>query len=896
MFYPRHPSASRIAEAWLRVARDNVSKKPSSTWPIDPPDKNPKRTKGKAPTGPSAKAHKPGDVWKTEQGNWKATNAEGDAKSFQQDEDAAKVWAGRAKTKTPKAEDAPATQEPKAEAEAAPTAQPSKPPPPTPPKPPPPKPPTPPQARAPEAAPKAAPDAQSQKADPKADPNAEIQAVLSQFDADLANKWLQRSQKNPATYETVLADVQKLTDATKARAEKETAAALNARLEAAWTAGILKKNKEGLAKAQAEAKAQVIPAPPTTGKPTTGKPPPIVAPAEFSAKLRELEKDQPAADEPDENPYRDPWADEEDEPEVAPEEQKALLETQIATTKASLAAAENALKTLQKGGYRNDYARNLELAQEHLAEVEGSGDANAILAAEDAVAYVEESIRQYDNANDAVKQLKEDLGQAHKENVEVAEVLERAKFDETVETTRQSIGDAERNLESAQAKYKDTFGGKQSPAEMDAIHQEVKDAEHAVNEAKGIHQSARQALREVERAEQTARVEAASQDFEAAWSRADKDRGITLIDAQGNISQYNPEVSDWVFNTMMDLLGERISAPEMGKYERSLTELREGVGSGSSTRSTRTKTKPKAKPADAVTPKAPPKPEAPVDPSKDDGGNVRNRSQAELETPGLWEKEDKTRKDERLKTRKADIEAAAAKDPALKVVADRVEAQEKKNEQRLENPRTKKQIEDLLLKAKIVRFGQELSRTNFWDQMNKGAERQREWQKIRRETGDLLNDLKSEFPEIDHLDMVDLSGLRTTPAGPGVNWDAVMQGKGKDPVNLTNLVEKALEKEMHSSRQELERAKEDATKRAEKEYNRAAAEEDGKRGPGKVWEEDGVLKAVNRNGYMREYVKSSTDKAQAFAKGDWTPKGKTGSLRPRVPSANLVVNRYMGWS
>ena len=101
MFYPRHPSASRIAEAWLRVARDNVSKKPSSTWPIDPPDKNPKRTKGKAPTGPSAKAHKPGEVWRTEQGNWKATNAEGDAKSFQQDEDAAKVWAG--KVKTPKA-------------------------------------------------------------------------------------------------------------------------------------------------------------------------------------------------------------------------------------------------------------------------------------------------------------------------------------------------------------------------------------------------------------------------------------------------------------------------------------------------------------------------------------------------------------------------------------------------------------------------------------------------------------------------------------------------------------------------------------------------------------------------------------------------------------------------
>ena len=316
----------------------------------------------------------------------------------------------------------------------------------------------------------------------------------------------------------------------------------------------------------------------------------------------------------------------------------------------------------------------------------------------------------------------------------------------------------------------------------------------------------------------------------------------------------------------------------------------------SSTPSTRTKTKPKAKPADAVTPKAPPKPEAPVDPSKDDGGNVRNRSQAELETPGLWEKEDKTRKDERLKTRKADIEAAAAKDSALKVVADRVEAQEKKNEQRLENPSTKKQIKDLLLKAKIVRFGQELSQTNFWDRMTKGEERQREWQQIRRETGDLLNDLKRAFPEIDHLDMAALSGLKTTPAGPGVNWDEVMQGKGKDPVNLTNLVEKALEKEMHSSRQELERAKEDAAKRAEKEYNRAAAEEDGKRGPGKVWEEDGVLKAVNRNGYMREYVKGSTDKAQAFAKGDWTPKGKTGSLRPRVPSANLVVNRYMGWS
>ena len=881
MFYPRHPSASRIAEAWLRVARDNVSKKPSSTWPIDPPDKNPKRTKGKAPTGPSAKAHKPGEVWRTEQGNWKATNAEGDAKSFQQDEDAAKVWAG--KVKTPKAEDAPATQEPKAEAEAAPTAQPPKPPPPTPP--------TPPQARAPEAAPKAAPDAQSQKADPNADPNAEIQAVLSQFDADLADKWLQRSQKNPAAYETVLSDVQKLTDATKARAEKETAAALNARMEAAWTAGILKKNKEDLAKAQAEAKAQVIPAPPTTGKP-----PPIVAPAEFSAKLRELEKDQPAADEPDENPYRDPWADEEDEPEISPKEQKALLETQIATTKASLAAAENALKTLQKGGYRNDYARNLELAQEHLAEVEGSGDANAILAAEDAVAYVEESIRQYDNANDAVKQLKEDLGQAHKENVEVAEVLERAKFDETVETTRQDVVDAERNLESAKAKLADTFGGTKSQVDMDAIHQEVEAAEEAVAAAKGIHQSARQALREVERDEQTARIEAASQDFEAAWSRAEKDRGITLIDAQGNISQYNPEASDWVFNTMMELLDERISAPEMGKYERSLTELREGVGSMSSTPSTRTKTKPKAKPADAVTPKAPPKPEAPVDPSKDDGGNVRNRSQAELETPGLWEKEDKTRKDERLKTRKADIEAAAAKDSALKVVADRVEAQEKKNEQRLENPSTKKQIKDLLLKAKIVRFGQELSQTNFWDRMTKGEERQREWQQIRRETGDLLNDLKRAFPEIDHLDMAALSGLKTTPAGPGVNWDEVMQGKGKDPVNLTNLVEKALEKEMHSSRQELERAKADAAKRAEKEYNRAAAEEDGKRGPGKVWEEDGVLKAVNRNGYMREYVKGSTDKAQAFAKGDWTPKGKTGSLRPRVPSANLVVNRYMGWS
>ncbi len=889
MFTPRHPSASRIAEAWLRVARDNISKKPTSTWPIEAPDKKPTQTKGKG-KGPSAKAHKPGDVWKTEQGNWKATNAEGDAKSFQQDEDAAKVWAGRAKAKTPKAETDPAAQEPKAEA--APGAQPSKPPPP--------KPPTPPQARAPvktdpKADQKAAPDAQSPKAEPKAepkaDPNAEIQAVLSQFDADLADKWLQRSQKNPATYETVLSDVQKLTDATKARTEKETAAALNARLEAAWAAGILKKNKEDLAKAQTEAKVHVIPAPPATGKS-----PPIVAPAEFSAKLRELETDQPVADEPEDNPYRNPWEDEDAEPEATPREQKARIEAELATTKASLKAAEEALKTLQKGGYRNDYARNLELAEEHLAEVEAGKDPKAILAAKDAVAYVEESIRQYDNANDAVKQLKEDLGQAHKENIDVAEVLERAKFDEDVETTRQGIGDAERNLESAQAKYKDTVGGKQSPAEMDALHQEVKDAEHAVNEAKGLHQRARQTLHEVERDEQTARVEAASQDFEAAWTRAKKDRGISLIDAQGNISQYNPEASDWVFNVMMELLGERISAPEMGAYERSLTELREGVGSGGSSSSprTKTKTKSKEKPADAVTPKAPPTPEAPVDPSKDDGGNVRNRSQAELDTKDLWEKEDKARKDERLKTRKADIAAAAAKDPALKVVAARVEAQEKKNEQRLESGTTKTLLKNLGLKAKIVRWGNDIP-PERWDHINDSEAKQRTFFQTKRDMEGLLSDLKVEFPELRNLTLLALAGKQQTEY-PGGSWDDVMRGKGKDPVNLTNLVEKALEKEMHPSRQELARAKEDAAKRAEKEFNKAAAEEDGKRGPGKVWEEDGVLKAVNKNGYMREYVKSSTDKAQAFAKGDWTPKGKTGSVRPRAPSAMLVVNRYMGWS
>lgn len=52
--------------------------------------------------GKTAEEHGPGSVWKTESGNWRAKNEKGEAKSFGENQDAAKVHAGKA-PKAPKA-------------------------------------------------------------------------------------------------------------------------------------------------------------------------------------------------------------------------------------------------------------------------------------------------------------------------------------------------------------------------------------------------------------------------------------------------------------------------------------------------------------------------------------------------------------------------------------------------------------------------------------------------------------------------------------------------------------------------------------------------------------------------------------------------------------------------